>query len=56
MKKTPKNEYREYRIHDEAIVDAYGETERAMSWYYYMDDKLRFPIKPDVLPNAVLPL
>ncbi|HOW71048.1 MAG TPA: calcium-binding protein [Phycisphaerae bacterium] len=27
----------------EIVVDAYGEDERAMGWYYYLEDKLRFP-------------
>ena len=27
----------------EAVVDAYGETERAMGWYYYLEGKLEFP-------------
>ena len=26
---------REDRIHDEAIVDAYGPEEQAIGWYYY---------------------
>jgi len=34
---------RERRIVDEVIVDAYTESERAMSWYYYLDNQLRFP-------------
>ena len=34
---------REQRIDDEVIVDAYDSTERAMSWYYYLEAKLRFP-------------
>jgi hypothetical protein len=34
---------REQRIHHEVIVDAYDSTERAMSWYYYLEGKLRFP-------------
>ena len=34
---------REQRIDDEVIVDAYDSTERAMSWYYYLEAKLGFP-------------
>ena len=26
----------------EAVVDAHGSSERAMGWYYYLDDKLSF--------------
>ena len=29
----------------EAIVDAYGSEERSMGWYYYLDNKLKFPFK-----------
>ena len=43
---TPKeDEAREERIMMEIIVDAYDEDERAMGWYYYLEDKLRFPFK-----------
>ncbi|HEY6354266.1 MAG TPA: calcium-binding protein [Burkholderiaceae bacterium] len=34
---------REHRIDGEVIVDAYDSTERAMSWYYYLEEKLRMP-------------
>jgi len=34
---------REHRIVDEVIVDAYDSIERAMSWYYYLEGKLRMP-------------
>jgi len=29
----------------EVVVDAYGPEERAMGWYYYLDDRLSFPFK-----------
>jgi hypothetical protein len=35
---------REDRIHNEAIVDA-GPEEQAMSWYYYLQSKIRFPFQ-----------
>jgi Calcium binding len=38
-----KDEAREERISMEAIVDAYGSEERAMGWYYYLDDKMKVP-------------
>ena len=34
---------RENRIDYEIVVDAYDETERAMGWYYYLQDKITFP-------------
>lgn len=34
---------REQRIIDAILVDVYNPDERAMSWYYYLQDKLTFP-------------
>ena len=42
-RKSTRDKQRERRIEMEIVVDAYGEDERAMGWYYYLDDKLRFP-------------
>lgn len=39
------DEARERRIEDEIVVDAYGEEEWAMGWYYYLADNLAFPFK-----------
>lgn len=36
---------REERIDLEIVVDAYNEAERAMGWYYYLDNHLNFPFK-----------
>lgn len=38
-----KDDEREERIAMEIVVDAYGAEEQAMSWYYYLDEKLQFP-------------
>ncbi len=35
----------EERIIMEIVVDAYDEGERALGWYYYLDDRLAFPFK-----------
>ena len=43
MSEIKKDEEREDRIEDEAVVDAYGREERAMGWYYYLADKITFP-------------
>ena len=40
---TDRDETREERIIMEIVVDAYDSEERAMGWYYYLDDTLRFP-------------
>jgi hypothetical protein len=45
MKKVHKDPVREDRIHEEAIVDAYGPEEKAMGWYYYLEGKLSFPFR-----------
>lgn len=34
---------REDRIVMEIVVDAYSPEERAMGWYYYLEDTLQFP-------------
>lgn len=40
-----KDKIREHRIDMEIIVDAYHEEERAMGWYYYLEDNLAFQFK-----------
>jgi hypothetical protein len=37
------DEVRERRITMEAVVDAYNEQERAIGWYYYLEQRLDFP-------------
>ena len=34
---------REDRILFNVVVDAYNEEERAMGWYYYLQDQMQFP-------------
>lgn len=43
MPKPKKDSARENRIIMEVVVDAYDPEERAMGWYYYLDDTLQFP-------------
>ncbi len=45
MAKPKRESVRENRIHEEIIVDANGPEEQAMRWYYYLEDKLRFPFR-----------
>lgn len=48
---------REDRITMEAVVDAYDEVERAMSWYYYLEGRLHFPFNAVcVAKRAISPL
>ena len=43
-KSRPKlNRRREQRLENEILIDSYTPDERAMSWYYYLEGKLRFP-------------
>ena len=45
MERIKENKEREHRIAMEVVVDAYGEIERAMGWYCYLEDNLVFPFK-----------
>jgi hypothetical protein len=57
MTKSKRNPVREDRIHNEAIVDAYGPEEQAMGWYYYLEGKIRFPFQAKcIVAKAVSPL
>jgi len=48
---------REERIQNEIVVDAYGPGEQAMGWYYYLEDKIRFPFQAKcIVAKAVSPL
>jgi hypothetical protein len=52
-----KDPVREDRIHNEAIVDAYGPEEQAMSWYYYLENNIRFPFQATCIASkATSPL
>jgi hypothetical protein len=57
MSEVKEDKDREHRIHMEIIVDAYNEQERAMAWYYYLEDKLQFPsLAKCVAKRAISPL
>ena len=45
MAKRKKDPIRQDRIQNEAIVDAYGPEEQALGWYYYLENKIRFPFQ-----------
>src|SRR2546421_12301207 len=45
MSRVRENKARERRIEMQAVVDAYNESERAMGWYYYLEERLKFPFK-----------
>lgn len=44
MRKLKEDRIREDRIHNEVIVDT-GPDEQAMSWYYYLENKISFPFQ-----------
>jgi len=57
MKITKKDPIREERIENEAIVDAYGPEEQALGWYYYLENRIRFPFRARcTVTKAVSPL
>ena len=35
-------------------MDAYGPEEQAMGWYYYLEDKIRFPFKAKCVISKVI--
>ncbi|MBD2503984.1 calcium-binding protein [Anabaena azotica] len=43
MASVERDETREHRIETEIIVDAEDKEDRAMGWYYYLDDMIDFP-------------
>jgi hypothetical protein len=52
MTPAQQNHEREYRIHEEIIVDAHGPEEQAMSWYYYLEDKIQFPFHAQCIASV----
>jgi Calcium binding len=54
MKKPKKDPVREDRIHNDAIADANGPEEQVMGWYYYLDDKIRFPFRAKCIAAKVV--
>lgn len=45
MTTVDKDEEREERIRMEIVVDAYDRHERAIGWYTYLEDTIRFPFE-----------
>lgn len=54
MVKPRKSSTREERIENEIVVDAYGPEERAMGWYYYLEDKIQFPFQAKCITAKVV--
>ena len=45
MAKPKRDPVREDRIHNKALVDAYGPEEQAMGWYYCLETNIHFPFQ-----------
>jgi len=57
MAQPKRDQVREDRIQNEAIVDAYGPEEQALGWYYHLENKIRFPFQAKCIrAKAVSPL
>ena len=58
VKTRPKRDKkREHRITMEIVVDAYDAHERAMGWYYYLQERLNFPFTTTcIAKRAISPL
>ena len=57
MAKAKHDKQREQRIEQEIVVDAYGPEEKAMGWYYYLEERLRFPFRAKCIGHrAISPL
>jgi hypothetical protein len=54
MPKRRKDLVREERIRNEAIVDAHGPEEQALGWYYYLENKIKFPFMARCLASKVV--
>jgi hypothetical protein len=54
MAKPKRDPVREERIHEEVIVDAYGPAEQAIGWYYYLEDKIRFPFQAKCIASKMI--
>ena len=54
MARPKQDRLREDRIRNEAIVDTYGSEEQALGWYYYLEDKLRFPFPAQCIASKVV--
>ena len=54
MAKSKKDPLCEDRIHNEVIVDTYGPEEQALGWYYYLENKVRFPFQARCLVAKVV--
>ena len=52
----PKDPDREHRIYHEAVADAYNEEERAMGWYYYLQDSFFSHLKLSAFQDDKFPL
>jgi len=54
MSKPATNKSREHRIIMEIVVDAYDEYERALGWYYYLQNRFSFPFRAECIAQRII--
>lgn len=56
-RRSSRDKQREHRLEMEIVADAHDRDERAMGWYYYLEDKLPFPFTATcIAKRAISPL
>jgi hypothetical protein len=51
MTRSKSSRAREHRIWQEIVVDAYDTSETSLSWYYYLEEALKFPFLAECLTS-----
>lgn len=54
MKRPRHDSVREDRITNEIVVDAYTSDERALGWYYHLEERLAFPFRAKCIQSAAI--
>lgn len=54
MTRDERNDERDDRIRNEVLVDAYTADEQAISWCYYLERKMTFPVQARCIDQRVI--
>jgi hypothetical protein len=54
MAKPRRDSKREDRIRNEVIVDTHNAEEQVVGWYYYLEGKLRFPLRAKCVSSKIV--
>ena len=54
MSRVQHDEEREERIHNEAVVDAYGPEEQSIGWWVYLDERLGAPFRARCIAERLI--